>query len=104
MKDLKSIRALTDGPINDNILYLFLSTYTEIQVLHHLDLLGNRHSQELHAVGLCSLGNHAPSVEIDSDMDLVQVRGGAATTARGATFVRGGAARRAANVRRGAAT
>jgi hypothetical protein len=87
-KDLKSIRALTDGTINDigteniwfrlsretDILYLFLSTNFEIQVLHHLDILGNRHYNENKTVGLCGLSAQASAVEIDIDRDLVHIQ------------------------------
>ncbi len=87
-KDLKSIRALTDGTINDigteniwfrlsretDILYLFLSTNFEIQVLHHLDILGNRHYNENKTVGLCGLSAQASAVEIDIDCDLVHIQ------------------------------
>jgi hypothetical protein len=86
-RDLLSIRALTDGSIADDgtentwfrlsretdVLYLFLCTNGEIQVLHHVDLLGNRHNQEFKAVGLCGLGSQAPAVEIDLNRDLVRI-------------------------------
>jgi len=83
LSDLKSIRQLTDGSIADevetawyrlsretDILYLFTCPNGEMQILHHLELIGNRHSREFKAVGLCGFNSNTPPVEINLDSDL----------------------------------
>jgi len=83
LDDLQSIRSITDGSIEEEVetawyrlsretdlLYLFICTNGEMQILHHLELIGNRLSKEFKAVGLCGFSSQAPPVEIDLNQDL----------------------------------
>ena len=81
--DLQAIRSLTDGSINDDVptawyrlsreidlLFLIQCTNGEIQVLHHLELIGDRQTKAFKAVALCGFNSNVPPVEINIEHDL----------------------------------
>jgi len=84
--DLEAIKELTDGSGDEgptpawyrmsretDIVYLFMGPNKRINLLHHVDLVGNRLSHKFIAVGLCNFGQAAPPVEIDLESDITTV-------------------------------
>jgi hypothetical protein len=86
IRDLQAIRDLTafDVETTDSavwyrlsrepdLLFLFLCTSGELQILHHVEILGNRLNPDLKAMGLCGFKSQAPPVSINLERDLIEV-------------------------------
>jgi hypothetical protein len=84
--DLIAIRNLTssfadEGPTPSvfrmsrefDTMILSIGSNKQVQIFHHLDLLGDRHSPTFKAVGFCSFGSIAPALEINHIRDFVDV-------------------------------
>jgi hypothetical protein len=77
-EDLQAIRELTIGSGNEgpepewyrmsrepDLLYLFLGSDRNIQLLHHVDLLGNRKTANFIPVGLCGMKTPSQVIKFD---------------------------------------